>query len=47
MCMHGYSPNVDGFLRVSNLGDKSVPYFQEGKIPFQVDWGTTIHANGF
>ena len=28
ICMHGYSPiNVDRSLRVSNLGDKSIPYF--------------------
>ena len=30
ICMHGCSPiNEERFLRVSNLGDKSVPYFKE------------------
>ena len=34
-------------LRVSNLGDKSVPYVKEEKGPFPEDWRTTMHANGF
>ena len=46
--MHGCSPiHEEKSLRVSNRGDKSVPYFQEEKGPFPVDWRTTMHANGF
>ena len=48
ICMDGYSPiRVDRSLRVSNLGDKYVPYFQEEKLPFHMDWRTTMHANEF
>ena len=47
ICMHCYSPiHVYRSLRVSNLGDKSVPDFYEEKGPFNVDWRKTMHANG-
>ena len=47
ICMHGFSPiHEERSLRVSNLRDKSVPYFYEEKGPFPVDWRTTMHANG-
>ena len=36
ICIHGYSPiHVDRSLRVSNLGDKAVPYSLEEKGHFQ------------
>ena len=48
ICVHGCSPiHKERSLRVSNLGDKSFPYFQEEKGPFPVDWRTTMHGNGF
>ena len=47
ICFHGDSPiHVDRSLRVSNLGDKSVPYFSTEKGPFHMDWRTTVHASG-
>ena len=48
ICMHDYSLiHVDRSLRVSNLGDKYVPYFKEKKGPLHVDWRTTMHENVF
>ena len=47
ICKHGFSPiHVDRSLRVSNLGDKYVPYFKEEKGPFHMGWRTTMHATG-
>ena len=48
ICMYCCSPILRRkSLRVSNIGDKSVPYFYEEKGLFPMDWRTTMHANGF